>query len=85
MLLLLTSLNGLAEYNRSYQAKAQFKHTHPCPSTGKTKGSCQNYIIGYINPLACGGEDNTQNMQWQTKGEAKIKEKWEYKNCSKGN
>jgi hypothetical protein len=70
-----------AEQYRSYQAKAAFKSTHPCPSTGKTKGSCPNYIIGHIDPLACGGEDDASNMQWQTKAEANIKAKWERKNC----
>ena len=55
--------------------------THPCPATGRTKGSCPDYIIDHIKPLACGGADEATNMQWQTKVEAKIKDKWERRNC----
>lgn len=56
---------------------------HPCPSTGKDKvrNGCKGYVIEHIDPLACGGEDEPYNMQWQAKEEAKIKDKWERKNC----
>jgi hypothetical protein len=81
LLMLTICLSAQAEQHRSYKSKATFKSTHPCPSTGRTKGSCPNYIIDHIDPLACGGEDAPINMQWQTKEEAKIKDKWERKNC----
>lgn len=77
----LTPLNASAEYHRSYKAKSVFKHNHPCPSTGRTKGACPDYIIDHIDPLACGGADDPSNMQWQTKAEAKAKDKWERRNC----
>jgi len=32
-------------------------------------------------PLACGGADSPGNMQWQTVGEAKAKDKVERKGC----
>ena len=72
-----------AKQVRSYQEKAEFMRHHPCPSTGKVKvrNGCKGYIIDHINPLACGGEDKTYNMQWQTKEEAKLKDKWERRNC----
>jgi hypothetical protein len=79
--LLIVSFSTHAEYQRSQKAKVIFKFSHPCPSTGRTKGSCPNYIIDHIDPLACGGEDDPSNMQWQTKEEAKLKDKWERKNC----
>lgn len=68
---------------RSQKAKNVFKYTHPCPSTGKSNGSCPNYIIDHIKPLACGGLDSPDNMQWQTKTEAKAKakDKWKRKWC----
>jgi|TARA_B110000908_G_C9849043_1_gene269065 5-methylcytosine-specific restriction endonuclease McrA len=75
------SISVQAESNRSYKAKKAFKITHPCPSTGRTKGSCPNHIIDHIKPLACGGADSPENMQWQTKLEAKAKDKWERKGC----
>ena len=40
-----------------------------------------HYIIDHIDPLACGGAYDPSNMQWQTKLEAKEKDKWERKNC----
>ena len=70
-----------AESNRSEKPRASFKYHNPCPATGKNKGSCPNYIIDHIKPLACGGEDSPENMQWQTKEEAKAKDKWERNGC----
>jgi 5-methylcytosine-specific restriction endonuclease McrA len=54
-----------------------FKHQHPCPSTGKSSGSCPGYVIDHIVPLKRGGMDAPSNMQWQTEGAAKQKDTWE--------
>ena len=81
VILILISFNAPAEYHRSQKAKVIFKYNRPCPATGTTKGSCPNYIIDHVNPLACGGADSPENMQWQTKAEAKAKDKWERKGC----
>lgn len=56
---------------------------HPCPSTGKAKVryGCKGYVIDHLDPLACGGEGKAYKMQWQSKEEAKLKDKWERKNC----
>ena len=70
-----------AELHRGQKAKVIFKYSHPCPSTGRSKGSCPDYIIDHIKPLACGGADDASNMQWQTKIEAKAKDKYERKGC----
>lgn len=80
-LLGLTTFSANAEYHRSQKAKSMFKHSHPCPSTGKTKGSCPGFVIDHVKPLACGGIDDASNMQWQTKADAKAKDKWERKYC----
>lgn len=69
--------------NRSHAAIASFKKENPCPASGATKGACKGYVIDHIQPLACGGADEPSNMQWQTIADAKAKDKWERKQCSK--
>lgn len=41
------------------------------------------YVIDHIIALACGGPDNTSNMQWQTIAAAKEKDKVERQGCGK--
>lgn len=62
---------------RSGHEKDEFKKSHPCPSTGKSSGSCPGYVIDHIKPLKRGGADDPSNMQWQTIEEAKAKDKVE--------
>jgi hypothetical protein len=62
---------------RSQKAKDDFKKEHPCPSTGRSSGSCPGYVIDHVTPLKRGGADAPSNMQWQTIQEAKAKDKWE--------
>jgi hypothetical protein len=62
---------------RSSAAKAAFERTSPCPSTGKTSGSCKGYVIDHVKPLECGGADAPANMQWQTVADGKAKDKTE--------
>jgi hypothetical protein len=81
LMLILISTSIFAETHRSQKAKAIFKYSHPCPSTGRPKGSCPGYVIDHIKPLACGGPDDASNMQWQTKAEAKAKDGWERRGC----
>lgn len=62
---------------RSREARDAFKRSHPCPSTGKSHGTCPGYTIDHIKPLKRCGSDAPGNMEWQTKAEAKAKDKWE--------
>lgn len=80
-ILCFSSLNASAEFHRSQKAKTSFKYSHPCPATGRSKGTCPGFTIDHIKPLACGGLDDPANMQWQTKTEAKAKDKWERRGC----
>jgi hypothetical protein len=63
--------------SRSTQRKNAFKKSHPCPSTGKSTGSCPGYVVDHKVALKRGGADVPQNMQWQTKQAAKAKDKVE--------
>jgi len=62
---------------RSAKAKDTFRKSHPCPSTGRTSGACPGYVIDHVKALKRGGADSPSNMQWQTKTDAKTKDKWE--------
>ena len=70
-----------AKPHRSHAAKIEFQESHPCPATGRTTGKCRGYVIDHIRPLACGGADAPHNMQWQTKAEARAKDRHERRRC----
>jgi hypothetical protein len=72
-----------AKQPRSASVKREFQLAHPCPATGRTRGACPGYTKDHIVPLACGGPDAPANMQWQTKADAKAKDKWETKGCGR--
>lgn len=82
-LALVFALPADALIKRSQSAKVEFKYENPCPATGARKGPCKGYIIDHVKPLACGGADRPENMQWQTVDDAKDKDKWERKGCKK--
>lgn len=69
--------------HRSSHARTEFKHEQPCPATGRSSGPCKGYVIDHIKPLACGGADTPVNMQWQTKADAKAKDRVERRTCTR--
>ncbi|MBF0140877.1 MAG: HNH endonuclease [Magnetococcales bacterium] len=60
---------------RMSATKIAFMKANPCPSNGKSKGSCPGYGIGYVIPLKQGGVDSASNMQWVQKKAKKVKKK----------
>jgi hypothetical protein len=62
---------------RSSSARRAFRAYNPCPATGLTTGPCTGYVIDHIQALKHRGADSPDNMQWQTREEAKAKDKLE--------
>jgi hypothetical protein len=69
--------NSRGKIQRSAVAKRAFRQSHPCPSTGKTSGTCSGYVIDHVKALKRGGADEPGNMQWQTTVQAKAKDRVE--------
>ena len=68
--------------SRPSSAKENFRKANPCPSTGRSSGSCPGYEVEHMNPPACGGADSPGNMQWvqasaaRKKGAPECKTRW---------
>lgn len=62
---------------RSKDARKTFEK-----ATGFPKGR-PGFVIDHIVPLACGGLDLPSNMQWQTKEEARAKDRVERAGCGR--
>jgi hypothetical protein len=77
------SMGASANYSRSKKALRSFVNQQACPATGLHRLPCPGYVIDHIKALACGGADDPSNMQWQTREEAKAKDRWELKECGK--
>lgn len=83
---LLFSLVLLALFSEDATARSAsevraFKHEHPCPATGKSRGKCPGWVVDHIIPLCAGGADDPSNMQWQEKEASKVKDKEEWRTC----
>jgi hypothetical protein len=61
---------------RSNSARARFLRLSGYPN-GRP-----GYVVDHIIPLACGGPDTPENMQWQTVEAAKAKDRIERKECA---
>lgn len=67
--------------SRSQALRAEFQRTHPCPSTGETRGACPGYQVDHREALVCGGRDELGNLQWLTVEEHRAKTRVEVKLC----
>ena len=66
-----------ATTKRDPAQRRAFQRAHPCPATGRKTGSCPGYVVDHIRPLKRGSPDRPSNMQWQTRADAKAKDRWE--------
>jgi len=67
---------------RDMSEVAKFKRIHPCPSTMLRYGACGGWAIDHVIPLAVGGCDNVNNLQWlpdsiKSCGRDDCKDRWE--------
>lgn len=69
--------DGKGRIQRSARARADFRKAYPCPSTGKRSGACPGFVIDHVVPLKRHGADAPSNMQWQTRAEARAKDRTE--------
>ena len=69
-----------ADFYCSNPDKSLVDRTAFLKQTGYPHGR-PGYVIDHIKPLACGGADNTSNMQWQTVAAAKMKDRTERASC----
>ena len=76
-------ISATAKLHRSRAALRAFVNQQACPSTGLHRLPCKGWVIDHVKPLACGGADDPSNLQWQTREDAKIKDKWERRECGK--
>jgi len=49
---------------RSSKPVYAFRQIHPCPVTFKASGACPGWSIDHVIPLASGGCNILENMQW---------------------
>jgi len=68
---------GHGHYHRSVREKRAFERM-----TGYPHGR-PGYVVDHVVPLACGGADAPSNMQWQTRADAKAKDKVERRGCKR--
>lgn len=66
---------------RDRAARADFQRHNPCPANGQRRGPCPGYVVDHVIPLACGGPDRPDNMQWQTVEDGRAKDRLEL-NCN---
>jgi hypothetical protein len=77
LLCLVTLLPGISDAkcyvcsHRSSSVRSEFKYL-----TGYRHGR-PGYVIDHIRPLKRGGADAIWNLQWQTKAQARAKDRWE--------
>ncbi len=64
----------------SLSVRDSFVAAHPCPSGGSAE-TCPGYAVDHVTPIVCGGEDEVDNLQWQTLEQAGVKKAWVAKAC----
>jgi hypothetical protein len=80
-----TGRSSKAVHDRGYTKNGRIKRSVAAKDaflreTGYPHGR-KGYVVDHVVPLACGGADTPSNMQWQTKADAKAKDRTERVGC----
>ncbi len=67
----------MGESTAALQLAMLFRATILARQPGESRGACPGYVIDQIRPLACGGADEPENMQWHMRQAALEKDRWE--------
>lgn len=78
---LLLPLATEARTPRSAAEVLAFKRHNPCPSTQLRRGTCPGYQVDHVQPLCSGGPDVTENMQWLSIQEHRVKTRADLRVC----
>jgi hypothetical protein len=74
---------GASTAPRSTAARRAFQRKKPARQRLVSPiGACPGYVVDHVEPLACGGIDAPENMQWQSVAEAKAKDRRERNDCA---
>ena len=60
-----------------------FRAEHPCPATGRTRGSCPGWEVDHTQALCAGGLDHRSNLQWLSKEDHRFKTLVDVRECRK--
>lgn len=67
--------------HRSQSTLIKFQKIYPCPSTGKTSGSCPGFVKDHIQPLCANGKDVPTNLMWSEHDWSVLRDKQEWRLC----
>jgi hypothetical protein len=78
---LLFSAVAHARIQRSAAEVLAFKRANPCPSTQLRRDACPGYQVDHVMPLCAGGADKTENLQWLTVADHRVKTQKDLRVC----
>ena len=82
ILLTLPSFSAEGKSFRDPKVRAEFMLSHPCPSTGKTRGACPGFQVDHRWPICFhDGPDEPWNLQWLTVTAHRAKTALDVKVC----
>ena len=57
------------------RSQARIPSVQSLPATGSTRGTCPGNVVDHVKALKHGGSDTPENVQWETRAEAKAEDR----------